>query len=84
MFEDGAYNKLIRRGVEGSSALPIGSKVVLFWGGFLVRILQGNPKKELLWSPWVEGPEQFEHGCGVLANGSARYMGVSENRGTPI
>ena len=35
--------------------LPRGSIVVPFRGHiFKFRILQSNPKKELLWSPWVE------------------------------
>ena len=33
--------------------LPIGSIVVPFWG-LPYRILQMNPKKELLWSLWVK------------------------------
>ena len=33
-------------------AIPIGSIVVPFWG-YLIRILNRNQEKELLWSLWV-------------------------------
>ena len=34
--------------------LPIGPKVVPFWGSYLEFYKVYNPKKELLWGLWVE------------------------------
>ena len=40
------------KALEFHISLPLGSTVVRFWG-YLIRILDRNPKKELLWSLWV-------------------------------
>ena len=40
--------------------MVIGPEVVPFW--FIFRILQGNPKKELLRGPWVGN---IQGGCAV-------------------
>ena len=45
--------------------LPIGPIVVRFWG-LPYRILNMNPKKELLWGLWVY-PKQSTYLKGVLA-----------------
>ena len=39
-------------GLRGVVALPFGS-IVVTSSWFIFRILQGNPKKEFLWSLWV-------------------------------
>ena len=75
-------NRALRLDVEGSvSSLPIGPKVVPFWDsliefyrpqsssflGFRYRILNMNPKKELLWGQWGLGLRVFLGGSRAWA-----------------
>ena len=50
-------------------ALPIGSIVIR---GSMFRILQGNPKKELLWSLW--GLQAFYESLGLQTCKSRRFL----------